>query len=137
MAIDWLATLPSPQKKISLVIGNANKERKLQSGRTEIRNYGHFFDKIKVLFRFTWEEWALFQDFYERELNFGLNWITAEWLSFFGYNVLIAPFYKVRIIGYPRQILNQNYWTDVTIEFIIQENDKIVNADKIWQCAHS
>lgn len=129
--LSWPIDLPSPQKNIVINPGNTRIERKLQSGRTEFRRFGSGKpDQAKILFRLTWAQWETFRDFYEKDLNLGMNWFSADWLIALGYSN-----YKAKILGYPREVANQGYFVDIACIVLIQKTSWIIGADSTWPCA--
>ena len=128
---EWPLTLPAPQKKISITPSDTRVGRRLQSGRTEYRQFGDGQpDQAKVLFRLTWAQWETFKHFYDRTLNLGLNWFTANWLTTLGYTD-----HGAKILGYPREIARQGYYVDVMCTMLIQKTDWIIGEDTSWPCA--
>lgn len=126
----WPSTLPAPQKNIGIVPGDTRIDRKLQSGRTEFRKFGDGKpDQMKALFRLTWAEWDIFKEFHMHELNLGINWFSADWLTDLGYDA-----HKARILGYPREIALQNHYVDVFCSLIVQATTDIVTEDTVWPC---
>ena len=130
MAI-WPITLSALQKKISITLGDTRKERKLQSGRAEYRRFGDGKpDQANVLFRLTWAQWDIFKEFHAYDLNLGINWFSADWLTDLGYDA-----HKAKILGYPREVALQSHYVDVLCNLIIQKTAWIVGEDTEWPCA--
>ena len=129
----WPSTLPAPQKNIIIIPGDTRKERRLQSGRYEFRRIGNGKpDQAKVPFHFTWAEWDIFKGFYAHELNFGINFFSADWITSLGYAT-----HKAKILGYPREIARQNYYVDIFCNLLIQKTDWIISEDSEWPCEPS
>jgi hypothetical protein len=104
MAVAWPATLPAPQRSGLRIVPNPDvKARLTQSGRKELRRWGKGGgDTITCTLRL-WndhpdhgDQVAIFERLWARDLNFGLNWIDAEWLA----TVLGYTGYYLRIIGH-------------------------------------
>lgn len=127
---EWPTSLPAPQKKISITLGDTRIERRLQSGRTEFRRFGDGKpDQAKVLFRLLWAQWETFKEFYRHDLNLGLNWFSASWLATLGYSE-----HKAKILGYPREVVKQGYYVDIICILIIQKTAWIIGEDTEWPC---
>ena len=127
----WPAGLPAPQKKISITPGDTRIERRLQSGRTEFRRFGDGKpDQVKVLIRLMWAQWDTLKEFYERDLNLGLNWFSASWLAGLGYSE-----HKAKILGYPREVARQGYYVDIVCTLMVQKTVWIIGEDTAWPCA--
>lgn len=128
---EWPSTLPPPQKRISLTPGDTRKIRDSVSGRKEIRRMGSGApDQIRVLFRLTWAQWAIFKRLHEWDLNLGLNWFSASWLTTLGYSA-----HKARFLGYPREVARQQYFVDVVATLLVQTTADIIGEDTSWPCA--
>lgn len=128
---EWPSTLPPPQKRISLTPGDTRKIRDSVSGRKEIRRMGSGApDQIRILFRLTWAQWAIFKRLHEWDLNLGLNWFSASWLTTLGYSA-----HKARLLGYPREVARQQYFVDVIATLLVQATADIIGEDTLWPCA--
>lgn len=107
MATSWPTTLPAPLRAGLTITPNPNvKARAAQSGRKELRRWGSGGgDAITCTLRLFrnhpdhGDQVAIFEEFWDRELNFGLNWIEADWLvTALGYSG-----YHLRITGYSQR----------------------------------
>lgn len=134
MAIFWPATLPAPQRSGLIIKPNPDvRVREAQSGRKELRRFGAGKpDTLTCTLRLFsqhpqhGDQVAAFKHFWRRGLNFGLNWIDADWLSLLGYTN-----HYCRIIGYsPRRSMGSLY-TDYDVTFAIQQAASVW-ADTEW-----
>jgi hypothetical protein len=116
--VEWLAILPAPYISISGTQGNNTLRRKLQSGRQEVRRYGSGApDEFSVTFRILNENLLDFKNFYERTLNMGLNWFSADWIeSNLGYSDHLA-----RIVGYPKRMGHGRLYSEFSVTLHIKK----------------
>lgn len=121
-------TLPAPQKSISITLGDTCVRRDTLSGRQEIRRMGSGAPDIaRLSLRLTWDEWVVFKEFYTRDLNLGLNWFSADWLTTLGYTA-----HKARLTEFPRERARQKQYVDVSLSLVIQLTTDITTTDSSW-----
>lgn len=134
MAISWPATLPAPQRSGLTIKPNPDvRVREAQSGRKELRRFGAGKpDTLTCTLRLFsrhpqhGDQVAAFKYFWQRDLNFGLNWISADWLPLLGYTS-----HYCRIVGYsPRRSMGSLY-TDHDVKFALQKTTGAW-ADTTW-----
>jgi len=93
MAIEWPNTLPAPLRQNIVIRPNTSiKTMVCQSGRKVLRRFGaskpdtmqctvRLFKKHHV----HGDQVRIFEKFYDRSCNLGMNWIAATWLEKIGY----------------------------------------------------
>jgi len=134
MAATWPLTLPAPQRSGLRITPTSDvKSRTNQSGRKELRRWGcGGGDTLTCTLRLVHnhpthgDQVAIFRKFWDRNLNFGLNWIDGDWLPLLGYSN-----HYCRIVGYsPRQGQGVIY-SDYSVTFEIKP---IANAweNTVW-----
>nr|WP_321466749.1 hypothetical protein [uncultured Desulfobulbus sp.] len=124
MPVIWPDTLPAPLRSGLKITPNPDvKARTTQSGRKEIRRWGKGKgDALSCTLRL-WnnhpdhgDQVVAFKRFWDRELNFGLNWIDADWLETgLGYSG-----YFLRIIGYSPRQGHGTLYSDYAVSFEIK-----------------
>ncbi len=124
MPVIWPDTLPAPLRSGLKITPNPDvKARTTQSGRKEIRRWGKGKgDTLSCTLRL-WnnhpdlgDQVAAFKRFWDRELNFGLNWIDADWLETgLGYGN-----HYCRVIGYSPRQGNGIIYSDYSVTFEIK-----------------
>lgn len=135
MAVAWPAALPAPQRSGLRIVPTPDaKARLTQSGRKEVRRWGKGGgDTITCSLRL-WsdhpdhgDQVATFKRFWDRDLNFGLNWIDADWLETgLGYSG-----YYLRIIGYSPLQARGTIYSDYSVTFSVKPMSALW-ADTAW-----
>jgi len=79
-------------------------------------------DLWRLTWRLTADEHDDFRAFYRDDLDLGVEWITADWLTRLGY----SAGYEARILGYPQElIMRYNSGTeghaDFSVELLVRE----------------
>ncbi|MBM9615303.1 hypothetical protein JWJ90_13545 [Desulfobulbus rhabdoformis] len=134
MAVTWPLTLPAPLRtNLTITPVPDVRARTLQSGRKELRRWGSGGgDTLTCVFRLLHnhlthgDQVASFENLWDRELNFGLNWIDADWLPLLGYND-----HYCRITGYSPVQGKGIIYTDYSVTFAIQKSAKTW-PDTLW-----
>lgn len=138
------STLPDPLNEgMSITSGSTVKLRKLESGRNESRRFGDGMpDQLTCTFRLlhsaqydspdssttvTINQLEYFNDFFDNDLNQGVNWFTADWLTDLGYTS-----HKARFLGYPKVSGVQGYYYDLQATLLIQRSAWAA-ADTEWK----
>jgi len=113
----WPTTLPGPQRDgLTVTLGTNVVSRTTQAGRVVKTRYGSGApDRISAQLRFLPADYEIFKLFFERDLNFGLNWFSSGWLIKLGYLT-----HKAKIHGYPVVTIKHLYYTELSVEMIIK-----------------
>ena len=125
----WPDTLPAPKNAgLSVTLGSNVLYRKTQSGRQEILRYGSGApDRWKASFVFHGSQIAIFDSFFTNDLNLGVNWFSAPWISSkLGYANHLA-----RIIGYPSEKIDGARMKEISVELLIKKSSACP-ADAAW-----
>ena len=124
MSVAWPSYLPPPLVEgAKLTAGSNVRRRQCQSGRVEQRRFGTGApDSWQLTWRLTADEHDDFRAFYSDDLDLGVEWITADWLTQLGY----GAGYEARLLGYPQErIMRYNSGTeghaDVSCEVLVKE----------------
>lgn len=124
----WPTALHGPENDVSIKPGSTISERRLMSGRREVRRFGDGApDVITCKFRFTEAEYVTFKDFWEDDLSIGTNWFTATWLATMGYSD-----HKARFLGYPKASPSKGEYLDLSATLIVQASGSVVVSDTTW-----
>lgn len=124
----WPSTVPAPENDLTIKPGSNLKERKLMSGRREVRRFGSGApDNMSVKWILSAAELAYFDTFYMSTLNLGTNWFTASWLPTCGYSTHAARFFG----HYQQRILNSDLF-EITATLIVQTQALVPVADTSW-----
>ena len=140
MPVAWPDALPTPLRSGLKITPNPDvKARAAQSGRKEIRRWGTGKgDTLNCTLRL-WndhpvhgDQVTMFKRFWDRQLNFGLNWINADWLETgLGYSG-----YYLRIIGYSQRRAEGEFYQDFLLLFTLQAM-AAVWTDTLWPVGDS
>lgn len=123
----WHNDLPDPSRSISVTAGSNLSKKKWQSGRTENRRFGAGApDRVKMQIRLKTEQVRTFESWYNRDLNLGINWFTADWLAGLGYTT-----HSARIVEYPKLKGQSPLHADYILSLAVQET-AYVPADTAW-----
>lgn len=123
MAVIWLASLPAPEREgFTVKPVSAATARETQSGRKEVRRWGaDKGDTITCTLRLLGDhpthgdQVAAFRSWWDRDLNFGANWIEAEWLDALGYTS-----HCVRIVGYVPRRTSSTHYSDLSLTLAVR-----------------
>ncbi len=125
----WPSTLPAPENTVKIEAGSTLRSRKLESGRREVRRFGDGApDRATVLFKFKADEFDEFVTFFEEDLNLGVNWFSAAWLS----SVLGYSDHGARCLGYHQVKAKEPEETQIAVTLIMQKTGWISVADTDW-----
>lgn len=114
----WSENLPAPLRVITVNAGSNLYRQEWASGRAENRLFGtNDPDTVKLQLRLSKDKIPVFEDWYNRTANFGINWFTASWLSDLGYTN-----HKARLIGYPQLKGLTTSYADYTMSILVQES---------------
>lgn len=136
MAIAWPGTLPAPLRSGLKITPNPDaRARATQSGRKEIRRWGKGKGDTLTCTLRLWknhpqhgDQVAILERFWDRELNFGRNWIDADWLETgLGYTGCY-----LRLIGYSRIQGTGQLYVDYAVSFEIKAFGLAPAEDSHW-----
>ena len=125
----WPTLLPDPMKdSASCVLGSNAIYRKTQSGRREVTRFGSAApDNWKLLLRLRVDQYEVFNNFYRQDLNLGVNWFSANWIS----EVLGYTDHLARIVSFPERRVSNLVFTDLNLNVLIKKSSACP-ADSTW-----
>lgn len=125
----WPLTLPAPNvASNSVTFGSNAMQRTTQAGRLESIRYGSGApDQWTVTLRLKAADVAAFEQFYDRDLNQGLNWFSASWIA----DDLGYTDHMGKILGYPRVKVFGKLYRDYALTILIKPTANCP-ADTSW-----